>query len=565
MKIQSSENGTCTTFGKLAANDSFEDDEIYAYTEITEQLIASVSELWVAPRRTVSRNQRLPMRKSLFAHVPPFIIFRDNASTDKLPPVITRHLLWWQANRHFPQVISSTIAKSGFRTTTKRASNWCGTWCSNQELSSKLQRTQLFSKVNLFPSSVQFGDKMLLWKNFQRMRRKHGGRRFNFMPLTFVLPDEKTDFQRYARKHPGIWILKPPCSCAGSGIKLVSRPQEVPNDRLLVAQRYITEPRLIDGIKFDIRVYVLLTSVDPLRIYVYNDGLVRLATVKYVNHVSTLSNKFMHLTNTSVNKCSPDFVANDDPSKCKGNMWSLSCLWSYLSTVEDANPIDIWTKIKDIAVKTVISTEPFLVNAWKKNSVSSYNYYQLFGFDVLLDQQYHPWLLEVNTFPSMKPDTPLCRIVKCQLTKDYLNLVGFHVPNVLTGKELRILRTSYKEDAVCYNQQMYSRALTWTDRKKQYAFAKMNNRRKYLKSILKKLTPGDVRVLIRHEDEIARTGRFETIFPTCHTHAYLELFDELRYYNMLLDAWEHEHGGDRSRGIERLRQLCRKKYHLTIA
>ncbi|KZC14544.1 Tubulin polyglutamylase TTLL4 [Dufourea novaeangliae] len=543
---------------------------MYTYIEITECLIAARPKPRITPAPSDSfvpspanKTLTLPMRRSLFSHVPPFIIFQDSASTAKLPSVITKHLLWWREKKYSPRIIYSMVTKSGFRTTTKRTSAWCGTWCTSKLVYSQLKRTRMFSKVNLFPSSFHFGDKILLCKNFRRMRRKHGSRNFDFMPLTFILPEERDSLRRYMQKNGGIWILKPPCSCAGCGIKIVSRLYEIPNDRSLIAQRYISKPRLIDGIKFDIRLYVLLTSIDPLRIYVYNDGLVRLATIKYVNHASTLSNRFMHLTNTSVNKHSPNFEVNDDPGKRKGNMWSLSCLWKYFSTLEDVDPSDIWLKIKDIAIKTIISAESFLVKAWKKNSMSSYNCYQLFGFDILLDKGYQPWLLEVNTFPSMNPDTPLCGIVKGQLTKDYLNLVGFHVPNVLTGKELKILRTSYKEDTVCYNHHLYSSALTWADRQKQYAFSRVTNRGEYLKTILRNLTPGDVRVLIRHEDEITQTGRFEKIFPTYDTFKYLGLFDETRYYNMLLDAWENEYAKNRSVGIERLRKLCRRKYHLT--
>jgi len=38
---------------------------------------------------------------------------------------------------------------------------------------------------------------------------------------------------------------------------------------------YLFQPFLVDGFKFDLRIFVLITSCDPLRIYVYNDGLVR--------------------------------------------------------------------------------------------------------------------------------------------------------------------------------------------------------------------------------------------------------------------------------------------------
>ncbi|XP_076161531.1 tubulin monoglutamylase TTLL4 [Ptiloglossa arizonensis] len=566
MEIQSKQNVcTSTCFNKLKSNLCCEDDEMYTYIEITELLIAaqSKSQIAIGSIGSVDENVTLPMRKSLFAHVPPFIIFQNKGTTTTLPPEITNHLLWWRAKSYFPQIISSTVTKSGFKTTIKPTSNWCGTWCNSKLGSSQLKNTKVFSKINNFPSNVHFGDKILLWKNFQRMQRRYGSKYFDFMPLTFVLPEERDDLERYMQKNRGIWIVKPPDSCAGSGIKIVSRSYEIPNYHSLIAQRYISKPQLINGIKFDIRLYVLLTSVDPLRIYVYNNGLVRLATVKYVNHVSTLSNRFMHLTNTSVNKSSPNFKINDNPNKCKGNMWSLSCLWKYLTSIGNVDPCMIWSKIKDIAIKTVVSAEPFIVKAWKKNALSTYNHYQLFGFDILLDKKYQPWLLEVNVFPSMESDTPLCKIIKGQLARDYLNLVGFHVPNVLTVKELDILKKSYKETTICYNQQVYSSVLTWTDKRKQHTFCKISDRKSYLKSILKCLTPGDVRILIRHEDEITQTGRFETIFPTCDTHKYFQLFNEVRYYNLLLDAWENEYAGNRLRGIERLRKLCKKKYHLS--
>ena len=80
--------------------------------------------------------------------------------------------------------------------------------------------------------------------------------------------------------------------------------------------------------KFDLRVYVLITSVDPLRIFIYNDGLVRLATVQYKNPKDTnLKELFMHLTNYSINKRSENFQQNfKDEEGEKGHKRSIKWL-----------------------------------------------------------------------------------------------------------------------------------------------------------------------------------------------------------------------------------------------
>ena len=70
----------------------------------------------------------------------------------------------------------------------------------------------------------------------------------------------------------------------------------------MVASHYIDNPLLIDGLKFDLRIYVAITSINPLRIYVYNEGLTRFATCKYTKEEMNKQNRFMHLTNYAVNK-----------------------------------------------------------------------------------------------------------------------------------------------------------------------------------------------------------------------------------------------------------------------
>jgi len=104
---------------------------------------------------------------------------------------------------------------------------------------------------------------------------------FSITPLSFVLPLDYEEFQS-DRSQPenigNLYILKPVASSCGRGIKIVDSKQRVSNKEGILASRYIMNPHLINGLKYDLRVYVLVTSFNPLKVYMYNDGLVRFAT-----------------------------------------------------------------------------------------------------------------------------------------------------------------------------------------------------------------------------------------------------------------------------------------------
>tara|TARA_B110000285_G_scaffold113538_1_gene128810 strand:- start:270 stop:569 length:300 start_codon:yes stop_codon:yes gene_type:complete len=97
---------------------------------------------------------------------------------------------------------------------------------------------------------------------------------------------------------------------------------------------------LIDGLKFDLRIYVVVTGVHPLRIYVYEEGLTRFATTKYKSPVvnekgqdlNNAEGKYCHLTNYSLNKFNKKgFVPNQDENdEMSGSKWSISGLRAVL-------------------------------------------------------------------------------------------------------------------------------------------------------------------------------------------------------------------------------------------
>lgn len=90
----------------------------------------------------------------------------------------------------------------------------------------------------------------------------------------------------------------------------------------LVVQEYIHNPFLIDGYKFDLRIYVLVTRIEPLTIFIYKEGLARFATEKYDEQLFDFSNEksaFIHLTNYSINKkntkLNKDVLSGDENSE----------------------------------------------------------------------------------------------------------------------------------------------------------------------------------------------------------------------------------------------------------
>lgn len=131
----------------------------------------------------------------------------------------------------------------------------------------------------------------------------------------------------------------------------------------------------------------------------------------------------MHLTNYSVNKKSKKFVQNDDPDDTSASKWSLSALFRYLES-QKVNVNALWGRIYDIIIKSLLSIEPFVVDFLKKNQVHRSNCFELFGFDIIIDSDLKPWLLEVNLSPSLATESPLDLFIKGNLIADTFNLTG---------------------------------------------------------------------------------------------------------------------------------------------
>uniref|UniRef100_A0A6B2L4K4 Tubulin--tyrosine ligase-like protein 9 n=1 Tax=Arcella intermedia TaxID=1963864 RepID=A0A6B2L4K4_9EUKA len=298
------------------------------------------------------------------------------------------------------------------------------------------------------------------------------GKTYDFAPESFTYSFQSRGILRkhFLAKRPYVWITKPMASSRGRGIKLTRDIEEFDvylNERLeekkarmlngeevkeeniaLVLQEYMENPVLVGGYKFDLRLYVLVTSVHPLKVYLFNEGLARFCTHRYSLEDF---NVLRHLTNTSIQNAhwtkglipketELEFHNSINPLLGPGDYFKRT-LTSLLGFFEKQG-IDVerlWLMIQSVIIKTLLA-----IAAEPKQTKS--NAFELLGFDILLvskekNPQNHgyiidlnqsnkspshfivPKLLEVNCGPSLGVSCTTDILVKMPLLKEMLRTI----------------------------------------------------------------------------------------------------------------------------------------------
>lgn len=428
--------------------------------------------------------------------------------------------------------VKSAFKRAGFKQTS--GDNFNCMW-SRHLKPEEYAELNKYQKTNHFPGTWAIGRKDNLARNLARMRRNHGTDEYDFFPSSYLCPNDIGLLKSEMERAPNaMWIMKPPASACGRGIRLVQNIKHVEKeckDKKVLVQRYIDAPLLINDYKFDLRIYVCVTSFDPLRIYVFDDGLARFSTEPYSTSAKSLKNRFVHLTNYAVNKKSKHFVK---PASETGDMttskWSLKAFKRYLAEQRPQDHEGIWQRVLDVIIKTIIAADSEVNTRMKRSFDERNTCFELFGFDVLLDAQYKPYVIEVNIMPSLSCSSPMDKAIKFRLLSDLYNLAGFfpydrkkHTKDVEDAKEARIL--GKPEGARTFS---------------------VLNRMRNVNDLLNPscrldiLTEEEIIILRELYEEENRARGFSRIFPTANTAKYHKLFDSQRYYNVLLQKWLEE-------------------------
>lgn len=290
---------------------------------------------------------------------------------------------------------------------------------------STLQKLEPWQRLGTIKGCNQFNNKLTL----HRAVRDHEQRSIaiglgcgRIMPRAFhALKDKKKLDKHLAvpenRCH--MWICKPTEAAMGQGIFVCRNSHELAFQlkarkkylhQLLISE-YIEKPYLLRGVKFDLRVYVLVVSMAPLRVYVFEEGLVRYATTHYSS-----ASKTAQLTNYSVNRLERNFrnaTSMDDRCSHKQSFRSLKA--QLRETGVDVE--QLWEHMHQVLVEGVI--------AMHSHCTGHQGCFQLLGFDVLFDEALRPQILEVNVGLSLSLEASILDAhIKSGVVVDALNVIG---------------------------------------------------------------------------------------------------------------------------------------------
>jgi tubulin polyglutamylase TTLL11 len=266
--------------------------------------------------------------------------------------------------------------------------------------------------VSRMPGMEELGDKKITGYVLNKLAEYYPSQ-MDFAPRTFLIPEQYEECLSYMRSKPpsSFFVSKPSGGSEGEGIRLIRGGKdanlkflEVTNDFEVVVQEYIGNPLLVDGKKFDLRLYVFISRLEPLEFFINDEGLARFCCENYVPpREDNIRKMYGHLTNYSLNKKSEDYKYTEETTEINdGSKQTLCSLWKKLK-LQNVEKEVLWPKIKELVCKYVETIRPFLnyySKCWFDGTHAKNKCFQVIGLDVLIDSEFKPWLLELNATPS---------------------------------------------------------------------------------------------------------------------------------------------------------------------
>jgi len=177
-----------------------------------------------------------------------------------------------------------------------------------------------------------------------------------------------------------------------------------------VVQKYIEKPMLIEGRKFDARVWALVDQ--NMNLYWFKEGYLRLSSEEFNLNDTQIEDKYVHLTNNAVQKYGKNYGKHES-----GNIISMNEIEKYLPKDNPKVTLDgIKGRMKELIKISMESVK-------SKINPSDRKYcFELFGYDFLLDSEFNVWIIEVNSNPSIDESNNLLKMLVPRMIDDAFRL-----------------------------------------------------------------------------------------------------------------------------------------------
>lgn len=238
-----------------------------------------------------------------------------------------------------------------------------------------------------------------------------------FLALYNIIEAEKKETQSQ-----NVWIVKPgEFSNRGNGITVCQTLDEISaivkpiSEKSYIIQKYIENPLLVNKRKFDIRCYAMISSINGvIQGYFYLDGYLRTTSKEFT--MDEISNPFIHLTNDAIQKHSAEYGKFEN-----GNKMSYKEFQRYLDQNFPDRKINlslhILPQIKEIVKDTMKASFMKIDKNKRLHCV------EIFGYDFMIDKNFKPWLIEINTNPCLETSSPHLRNIIPAMLENAFKLV----------------------------------------------------------------------------------------------------------------------------------------------
>ena len=275
-------------------------------------------------------------------------------------------------------------------------------------------------RVNHFP----FSDKIFSKAKLATSNVYH-------IPKTFEIPSQVSDLLNYTKQHPEMFWVQKLKSHRGISIKKASE-LDLNNSKTFI-QLYVDKPFLVDGRRFSLAIYVMTSSINPLRLYIYNDWVLRFCKQRYFPFDPNVTEKYIADGNFEDGwhiEPLKKYLLNEDISRKEAML-----LYLQEQGIDISKPVK---EMHDTIIQAFVKSESRIVKGSAKHGTVS-NFFELSRFDFILDNNLDVYLMEANLSPMLynaahKVQAPLYK----KLVYDAASITGLTSPSYVRKQILKV-------------------------------------------------------------------------------------------------------------------------------